>query len=421
MCEMQNMTFFLAEESELRRFSVDSRGSRRYDVSCRAGGLKRERSGSWEQTWAERENLKKAAEAVGLVGKPPRIKPLPPPLDPGALLREQRQLLEELNRLDLPYWMVLVRSNRRLRWVRNRRGKDILIPFAHDSLLLRVRLEADGSEFELGEGKIPGGTFNRDGLLLRLRRVRENRASAMKEKLDGPVPVVLAAGDGGILWHELMGHSLEADHVCNGDSPLHPGLLGKQVMSDSITLSARETGDPFFPPAHRDDEGERCRDALLVEKGVLRHFISDTVHGERLGISDRGHARLQSFDTPTMPRMFAIYLRAGRHSPEEVIRSVDHGIYASEFGGGRVLFRKKRFFFHIPAAYRIENGCMGAPLGAVVVQGDLDTAFHSVSMVADDFQLDRGISFCHKKGQVLHVRVGQPTVRIDGLEVARGG
>lgn len=420
MIAMAQHRIVMAEETQVQRIEVDSWGNRKLSVTRRAGAVERNLQRGESVEWRETESFEKAAAEVGLQGGKSAGFRLPPPLDPGLIMRQQRPLMEALATMALDQWTVVIRSFRQHRMVRGRSGSDHSIIHCHEGLHLRGRILPGDREIEVGEGRLPGEAFNRDGLLQRLRNVVENRRRARPFHDSLSLPLVLAAGDGGIIWHELMGHSLEGDHVLSGDSPLSVNDIGRRVMSKEVTLSARCETDPFLPRKLRDDEGETCRHHRLIEDGVLRRFICDGNTGKRLEVPERGHARQESFDRPVLPRMFALYLQPGKATFEDVLGSVRRGVYAAEFGLGRVLFRKGRFAFHIPSAFLIENGRLGPPLGPVMVQGDLETAFRAVTMVGDDFRLDRGISFCHKRGQVLHVRVGQPTVRVDGLTVSPG-
>ena len=411
----------MAEETRIQRIEIDSSGNRQLSMVRRAGGMKHVFKQTWSTAWQEAESLERAAAAVNLPKEAKAGCNLPPTLDPARLLHRQRPLFDALAALDVEQWVVVIRSFRQCRRIIKGSGKEHCAISCHDGLHVRVRVHTGEKEIELGDGRIPGESFNRDGLLQRLNAIIDNHRSARPLNGSLALPVVLAAGDGGIIWHELMGHSLEADHVLAGDSPLTGRDIGHRVMSRAVTLSARCATDPFVPPDLRDDEGEVCRHPHLIQEGVLRHFICDRDTGRRLAVSERGHARQEGFDRPVLPRMFALYLQPGSLSPEDILRSIKRGIYAAEFGLGRVLFRKGRFAFHIPSAFLIEHGRLGPALGPVTVQGSMDTAFQAVSMVGDDFRLDRGVSFCHKKGQTLHVRVGQPTVRVDGLTISSGG
>ncbi len=129
---------------------------------------------------------------------------------------------------------------------------------------------------------------------------------------------------------------------------------------------------------------------------------------------------MEDFSMRPMPRMFSIYLENGKYSQKELMSSTEKGVFAREFGDGKVLFHKNRFYFNIPSAYMIRKGKVGEPLGSIVVSGKVDEVFNSVEMIGDDFSLDRGISYCYKDGQTLNVRVGQPSVKINKLKFSRG-
>ena len=226
--------------------------------------------------------------------------------------------------------------------------------------------------------------------------------------------------EGGIVFHEILGHSLETDHIQKKLSPFNTSDIGRKVVSGNITLSTFREGDPFFENAGFDDEGLVRNRSVLIEKGVLRHFISNTSCSEKLGIEDSGSARMEDFSMRPMPRMFSIYLENGRYSQKELMASTEKGVFAREFGDGKVLFHKNRFYFNIPSAYMIRKGKVAEPLGSIVVSGKVDEVFNSVEMIGDDFSLDRGISYCYKDGQTVNVRVGQPSVKINKMKFSWG-
>ncbi len=136
-----------------------------------------------------------------------------------------------------------------------------------------------------------------------------------------------------------------------------------------------------------------------------------------MDLKNCGHSRVEDFTYLPMPRMYALYLKPGNYDPEELVTSTSSGVYAREFGEGKIYFDKNVFYFNIHDARLIEKGKRTIPLGSIMVKGDISEVLESVEMVANDFRFDKGISYCFKNGQTLNVRVGQPTVKINNLWV----
>jgi predicted Zn-dependent protease len=339
--------------------------------------------------------------------------------DPGHVIDGNRYLLDFLDSGLSTRWQVDFRFHRIDRIIVNSKNRVLNTSFSHYSILVKIWMEKPGRWIEVGEGNPADMKFNLNGLSSRIGEIFRNHKKSKKWIPEKKVPVVLNAGDGGILFHEILGHSLEADHICRKMSSVTPGDLGRRILSKNVTLHTRDLSDPFFRDRVCDDEGETSDASVLVEKGILRDFISDFFYQKLLGKGSRGHCRIQDFRQIPMPRMYALYLQPGPYHADELIRSVKYGILAKEPGSGKVFFNKNLFHFDIKAAYLIEEGRVTAPLGSVVVRGNITDALNSVAMIADDFSYDKGISYCHKNGQTVNVRVGQPSVKIDNLYVTR--
>ncbi|MEN8223058.1 MAG: TldD/PmbA family protein [Acidobacteriota bacterium] len=330
------------------------------------------------------------------------------------------QLSSFLNKVSGLEWEIIFKVLSKRKFVK-KKGKDKgSTEFSHHSVLIRFKKKEWRNFIEIGEGNTDGSPHNISGLLNRLDDIMKCNLGTSGKSLPGGIPLILSPGEGGIVFHEILGHSLETDHIQKGLSPFSISDIGRKVVSGNITLSTYREGDPFFENVGLDDEGSERNRSVLIEKGVLRHFISDRPCSENLGISDNGSARMEDFSMRPMPRMFSIYLENGGYSHKEIMASTEKGIFAKEFGDGKVLFHKNKFYFNIPSAYMIRKGKIGEPLGSIVVSGKVDEVFNSVEMVGDDFSLDRGISYCYKDGQTLNVRVGQPSVKINKLNFSRG-
>jgi TldD protein len=314
---------------------------------------------------------------------------------------------------------MIVRAKKTGRVIIKKGEKEKKAGFTYFSILIKLRLKDHRSFIEIGEGTVQTLKFNQDGLSSRIKKIVENHKHSKSHPFRDKVPVILNSGDGAIIFHELLGHSLEADYIYHGQSPISLEDIGKPVISKNVTLLTRDPNDSFFKGISCDDEGESPGFSILVENGVLRNLVSDRVYKHRLKLGICGHSRVEDFSKIPMPRMFALYLKPGAYHPNELISSTKYGIYASEFGDGKVFFDKNLFFFNIREAWLIKNGNLSDPLGSIMVRGNILEVLNSVEMVANDFRFDKGTSYCFKNGQTINVRVGQPTVKIDNLCVTR--
>jgi len=403
------------------QFELDSRGGREFSLKKRSGILTRSCDGGWSSQAVETSSREEAARALSWKsGGRMKLEPLDLPSDAGEILDDNGVLTGSLQRLDLQEWRLLFRARRCRRLIRNTHRQDVQSAFSQFSVTARLLGRGQGEELEVSEGSCTGLSFNQDGLARRIGEALENQKNRREIGFRGQVPLVLQAGEGGILFHEILGHALEADYVHQEVSPFTPADLGRRIVPESITILCRDESDPFFRDAGVDDEGEACPSPLLVENGVLRRFISDYAYQRILRLKDRGHCRLEDFSCIPQPRMFATYVQPGHVPASEIIASTPRGIYAREFGDGGLDFRSGRFYFCIRQSYLIDKGRLGAPLGRLTVSGHIREILNDIAMVGDDFRYDRGTSYCQKNGQVLPVRVGQPTIKIENVWVSGG-
>ena len=232
----------------------------------------------------------------------------------------------------------------------------------------------------------------------------------------GAMTVVLGPGWPGILLHEAIGHGLEGDFNRKGTSAFS-GRVGEKVAADGITVV-----DDGTLPARRgslnvDDEGTPTRKTVLIENGILKGYMQDTLNARLMGVAPTGNGRRESYAHLPMPRMTNTYMLAGGRDPQEIIASVDKGLYAVNFGGGQVDITSGKFVFSASEAYLIENGKITRPVKGATLIGNGPDVLQRVSMIGNDLQLDPGVGTCGKEGQSVPVGVGQPTLRIDGLTV----
>jgi len=232
----------------------------------------------------------------------------------------------------------------------------------------------------------------------------------------GTLPVVLGAGWPGILLHEAVGHGLEGDFNRKGTSAFS-GKVGKAVASPLCTIVDDGTIPNRRGSLAVDDEGTPGQYNVLVENGVLRGYMQDKLNARLMGVEPTGNGRRESFAHAPMPRMTNTYMLAGPHDPEEIIASVDKGLYAPNFGGGQVDITSGKFVFSAAEAYLIEKGKITAPVKGAMLIGDGPEALTKISMVGTDLELDSGVGTCGKEGQSVPVGVGQPSLKIDELTI----
>jgi TldD protein len=232
----------------------------------------------------------------------------------------------------------------------------------------------------------------------------------------GTMPVVLASGWPGVLLHEAVGHGLEGDFNRRGSSTFS-GRIGEQVASPLCTIVDDGTLEHRRGSLSIDDEGVVTENTMLIENGILKAYMQDKHNARLIGSQSTGNGRRESYAHLPLPRMTNTYMLPGEHTPEEVIASVDKGIYAVNFGGGQVDITSGKFVFSSSEAYLIENGKVTQPVKGATLIGNGPEVMGKVSMVANDLALDTGVGNCGKEGQSVPVGVGQPTLKIDGLTV----
>lgn len=229
----------------------------------------------------------------------------------------------------------------------------------------------------------------------------------------GEMTVVLGSGWPGILLHEAIGHGLEGDFNRKGSSAFS-NRIGEKVAASGVTVVDDGTLARRRGSLNVDDEGNPTQCTVLIENGVLKGYLQDSLNARLMGVPITGNARRESYAHIPMPRMTNTYMLNGDKSPEEIIASVKHGIYAANFGGGQVDITSGKFVFSAAEAYMIENGKITYPVKGATLIGNGPDVLTRVSMIGNDMQLDPGVGTCGKEGQSVPVGVGQPTLRIDG-------
>ncbi|WP_226571756.1 metalloprotease TldD [Mangrovibacter yixingensis] len=232
----------------------------------------------------------------------------------------------------------------------------------------------------------------------------------------GTLPVVLGAGWPGVLLHEAVGHGLEGDFNRRGTS-VFSGQMGKLVASELCTVVDDGTLANRRGSVAIDDEGVPGQYNVLIENGVLKGFMQDKMNARLMNLPPTGNGRRESYAHLPMPRMTNTYMLAGKSTPEDIIASVEYGLYAPNFGGGQVDITSGKFVFSTSEAYLIEKGKVTKPVkGATLIGSGIET-MQQISMVGNDLRLDNGVGVCGKEGQSVPVGVGQPTLKVDNLTV----
>ena len=232
----------------------------------------------------------------------------------------------------------------------------------------------------------------------------------------GTMTVVLGPGWPGVLLHEAIGHGLEGDFNRKGTSAFS-GRIGERVAAPGVTVVDDGTIARRRGSLNIDDEGQPTQRNVLIEDGVLKTYMQDSLNARLMGVKPTGNGRRESYAHIPMPRMTNTYMLNGDRPREEIIASVKSGLYAVNFGGGQVDITSGKFVFSASEAYVIENGRLAYPVKGATLIGNGPDALTRVAMIGDDMALDPGVGICGKEGQSVPVGVGQPTLRIDGLTV----
>ncbi len=232
----------------------------------------------------------------------------------------------------------------------------------------------------------------------------------------GEMTVVLGPGWPGVLLHEAVGHGLEGDFNRRGTS-IFAGRVGQRVAAKGVTVLDDGTLADRRGSLNVDDEGHASQRNVLIEDGILRGYIQDSLNARLMGVKPTGNGRRESYAHVPMPRMTNTYMLGGDKDPAEIVASIKRGLYATNFGGGQVDITNGKFVFSASEAFWVENGKIQYPVKGATIIGNGPDALTRVSLIGNDMKLDTGVGVCGKDGQSVPVGVGQPTLRIDGLTV----
>lgn len=263
---------------------------------------------------------------------------------------------------------------------------------------------------ELVDGDVRADAFAKEAVRKALVNLSAVAAPA------GSMPVVLGAGWPGVLLHEAVGHGLEGDFNRRGTS-VFSGQMGQLVASELCTVVDDGTISGRRGSLAIDDEGVPGQYNVLIENGILKGFMQDKMNARLMGLAPTGNGRRESYAHLPMPRMTNTYMLAGKSSPQDIISSVEYGLYAPNFAGGQVDITSGKFVFSTSEAYLIENGKITKPVKGATLIGSGIEAMQQISMVGNDLALDKGVGVCGKEGQSVPVGVGQPTLKLDSMTV----
>ncbi|EEP67666.1 TldD/PmbA family protein [Kingella oralis ATCC 51147] len=292
--------------------------------------------------------------------------------------------------------------------------------------LVRLSLTVIAKQGERREQGSAGGGGRFDLAYFDDAKIQEYVNHAVKQALTnlesrpapaGAMTVVLGSGWPGILLHEAVGHGLEGDFNRKQTSAFS-GLIGQRVAAKGVTVIDQGNIAERRGSLNIDDEGNETQRTVLIEDGILTGYMQDETNARLMGASPTGNGRRESYSSAPMPRMTNTFMENGTHEAEEIIASIDKGIYAVNFGGGQVDITSGKFVFSASEAWWVENGKLQYPVKGATIIGNGPEVLKHVSMIGNDSSLDTGIGVCGKDGQSVPVGVGQPTLRIDaGLTV----
>jgi TldD protein len=273
--------------------------------------------------------------------------------------------------------------------------------------------------FAGGGGRTDYHYFLQDNIGLDLAKEAVRQAILNLDAVPAPagmMPVVLGPGWPGVLLHEAIGHGLEGDFNRKGSSAF-TGRIGERIASPGCTVVDDGTLPNRRGSLTMDDEGTPTQRTVLIERGILKAYMQDKLNARLMGTRSTGNGRRQSYAHLPLPRMTNTYLLPGPYSPEEIITSVERGLYAVNFSGGQVDITSGKFVFSACEAYLIEKGRVTRPVKGATLIGNGPEVLTRVSMIGNNLKLDSGIGSCGKEGQSVPVGVGQPTLKIDSLTV----
>ena len=230
----------------------------------------------------------------------------------------------------------------------------------------------------------------------------------------GVMPVAIENGFGGVIFHEACGHSLEASQVAYGQSQF-AGKLGQQIANPKVTAIDDGTIPNAWGSINFDDEGTPAQRNILIENGILKSYMIDKFNGRRMGMASTGSSRRQSYAYTPTSRMTNTFIAPGEDKNEDIIASIEYGLYAKEMGGGSVNPTTGEFNFAVNEGYMIRNGVICEPVRGASLVGKGSDCIMNIDMVGSD--LDMGQGMCGSSSGSVPTNVGQPLIRVSSITV----
>ena len=230
----------------------------------------------------------------------------------------------------------------------------------------------------------------------------------------GVMPVAIESGFGGVIFHEACGHSLEASAVAYGRSQ-YVGKLGEQIANPKVTAIDDGTIPNSWGSVNIDDEGHPAQRNVLIENGILKSYMIDRFNGRRMGLPSTGNARRQSYAYTPTSRMTNTFIAPGTDKNEDIIASMEYGLYAKDMGGGSVNPVTGEFNFTVSEGYMVRNGKICEPVRGASLVGKGTEVLHNIDMVGTDLEMGQGI--CGASSGSVPTNVGQPLIRVSSITV----
>ena len=230
----------------------------------------------------------------------------------------------------------------------------------------------------------------------------------------GNMTVAIDNGFGGVIFHEACGHALEATAVAKGNS-VFAGKLGQQIASTKVTAIDDGTIPNAWGSLNIDDEGNKTQKNVLIENGILKGYMIDKLNARRMNMEPTGSSRRQSYSYQPTSRMTNTYIAAGTDKPEDIIKSIDDGLYAKKLGGGSVNPVTGEFNFAVQEGYLVKNGVIQEPVRGASLIGKGSDVLMNIDMVGDNLELAQGM--CGSSSGSIPTNVGQPMIRVKEITV----
>lgn len=236
----------------------------------------------------------------------------------------------------------------------------------------------------------------------------------------GEMPVIIGSGSGGTLFHEACGHCLEADAIANNRSVFDPNKLGKKIASENLTVIDNGSIPYAWGSQNIDDEGMQTQHNVLIKNGILKNFLLDRFNGKKTGLSSNGCARRQSYRHAPSGRMTNTLIAPGQHSLDEMLSTVQYGLYAKRIDSGLIDTTTGNFAFPVTIGYLIKNGKIDKPVIGAQIVGNAVQTLNAVQMIGQEDEVDWSTAICRANSGVIQVTFALPPVLIKKMRILRG-